>query len=90
MKQSLEKNEKMKRKEKKSLSYLEGESSKNSVLRVFADAEIVFDDCNGSSNAVGNASGGRLKFDCGLTTWRMAGPIPQENVSSISSSSALL
>ena len=85
-KQSLEKLKKTRRKIPQPLSYLGGESSKNSVGRVFANIGT----SNGSSYAAGNATDGRWIGGLDLPTYRMAEPLLRAKSVSHSSQCALL
>ena len=84
-KQSLEKPKKHVEKTQP-LSYLGGESSKNSVGRVFANIGT----SNGSSYAAGNATDGRWIGGLDLPTYRMAEPLLRAKSVSHSSQCALL
>ena len=84
-KQSLEKPKKHVEKTQP-LSYLGGESSKNSVGRVFANIGT----SNGSSYAAGNATDGRWIGGLDLPTYRMAEPLLRAKSVSHSSPCALL
>ena len=84
-KQSLEKPKKHVEKTQP-LSYLGGESSKNSVGRVLANIET----SNGSSYAAGNAAIGRWIGGLDLPTYRMAEPLLRAKSVSHSSECALL
>ena len=84
-KQSLEKPKKHVEKTQP-LSYLGGESSKNSVGRVFANIGT----SNGSSYAAGNATDGRWIGGLDLPTYRMAEPLLRAKSVSHSSECALL